>query len=371
MLFYLTNSLIVKDDDSRYSEIHTAINNLALQTANGHHALIGDIEAITHFRETFASDSIVGSLFNKIYQNIAFEVVPPFVNYYVEVVTNAAPIRTEGDKTIAQVEYNRLIPLETTNKTALVCEFLYDAEFYSFILKWYIKQLRINVHRAFHKVDGGGINTHKNIFNELKDDHITLSIVDTDCRYPEDPEKDKSTYGKCKGIGDGNVLFKLIPLKVHELENLVPLNYVDIEFPNWTTGPERANHERRKKAFDYLKKEAENILPYFDFKKGIIKNEEYRKSPKLQSFAKMCYQQNDEFMATQPDFDKFVDSLQDKEKIYPELIGGTGTINLVLNLINRGNVPDPILYNFQKRNWEIIGQGMLNWCIARTPEAIH
>lgn len=369
MLFYLTDSLIVKGDDPRYNEICTAIYNIAVQSANGSHALIGDIKAITHFRNTFKSDYMVGSFFNKIYQNIAFEVVPHFLNYYVEVVTNAPSVRTEGNKTIVQVEYSRLIPLETTNKTALVCEFLYDANFYSFVLKWYIKQLGINVHFAFHKVDGGGTNTYMNIDNELKSNHITLSILDTDCRYPGDTIKAESTYGKCSGIGYGNVFFKLVPLKVHELENLVPMNYVDIAFPNWTNGD--AEYARKKKAFDYLKKDAERILPYFDFKRGIKYNEDYRMSPKLQNFAEMCYLQNDDLMAHQPDYDKYVATLQDKAYIYTELIKGTGTIKMVLDLINSGNAPDPFLYDFQRKNWEIIGQEMLNWCFARRPEAIH
>lgn len=369
MLFYLTDSLIVEGNDPKYKEICTAIYHLAIQSVNGNHALIGEIKAIAHFRKTFESDYLVGSLFNKIYQNISFEVVPSFISYYVEVVIKEPSVRTEGDKTIAQVEYNRLIPLETTNKTALVCEFLSDADFYSFVLKWYMRQLGINAHFSFRNVDGGGTNTHMNIKNELKDDHITLSIVDTDCRYPGDKVKDDSTYGKCKGIGDGNVLFKLIPLEVHELENLVPLNFIDQEFPNWTKGD--ADYERKKRAFDYLKKNAEKILPYFDIKKGIIYNEAYRKSTELQSFAKLCYQQNDDLMAIQPDFDQYVASLPDKAKIYRELISGTGTINMVLNLIERGNAPAPSLFNYQKQNWDVIGQGMLNWCFARRPEAIH
>lgn len=369
MLFYLTDSLIVKGDDPRYNEIHKAIYNLAVQSANGNHALVGDIKAITYFRNIFKSDYLVGSFFNKIYQNIAFEVVPSFVNYYVEVVINTPFVRTEGGKTIAQVEYCRLIPLETTNKTSLVCEFLYDADFYSFVLKWYIRQLGINVHFAFHKVDGGGTNTYINIDNELKSDHITLSILDTDCRYPGDTVKADSTYGKCIGIGDGNVLFKLIPLEVHELENLVPLNYIDQEFSSWTNGD--AEYARKKKAFDYLKKDAEGILPYFDIKKGIKYNKDYRTTQKLQTFAERCYLQNDELKARQPDFHQFVASLQDKAYIYTELISGTGTIKMVLNLIKSGNAPNPLLFNFQRTNWNIIGQEMLNWCFARRPETVY
>lgn len=368
MLFYLTNTLIIEKSYPIYNDICKAIFNLAVQCANGNHKLIGDIDVITSFKDIFASNFLVGQLFNKIYQNIAFEVVPSFVNYYVEVVVKSPYVRIEGNKTIAQVEYNRLILLDTTNKTSLVCEFLYDAEFYSFVLKWYIKQLSINVHFAFNQIDGGGTNTYKNIDKELTSNHITLSILDTDCRYPGDTVKKESTYGKCIGIGKGNVLFKLIPLNVHELENLVPLNYVDLKFSSWTKGD--VEYARKKRAFDFLRKDADNILPYFDFKKGIKYNDDYRTTPGLQSFAKRCYSQNDEWNKIQPNFNQFVTSLHDKDYIYTELIKGTGTIKMVLELIAEGNVPEPNLCDFQKKTWDIIGQEMLNWCIASNPSNI-
>ena len=371
MLFYLTDSLIVPKTDPRFSGIRTAIYHLAVQVAEGNHAVIGDIDSISYFREMFKDDFVAGPLFNKIYQNIAFEVVPSFIKYYVEVVLSAPASRFQDDKKIVQVEYDRLIPLETTNKTSLVCEFLYDAEFYGFILKWYTRRLGVNVHCTFNVIDGGGGNTYMNIDKELKAGHITISILDTDYRYPvanNDPVPD-STYDQGIGIGDGNVLYNLLPLYVHELENLVPLNYVDQEFAEWTNHD--AEYATKKVAFDYLKKDAENILPFYDFKKGIKYNDDYRATPELQNFAKKCYELNDDKMALQPDFDAFVGGLANKAYIYPELIGGTGTIKMALKVINSGTVLEPDLYEFQRSNWEHIGSDMLNWCFSRKPEAIH
>ena len=151
MLFYLTNSLIVDNNDHRYIDICTAIHHLAIQAAEGHHLVIGDIEVISHFRNIFENDFGVGPFFNKLYQNIAFEVIPSFINYYVEIVLNSPSINIEQDgRTVVQLEYSRLITLEASNKTSLVCEFLYDAKFYAYILSWFIKNLGVNVHYAFH-----------------------------------------------------------------------------------------------------------------------------------------------------------------------------------------------------------------------------
>lgn len=120
-----------------------------------------------------------------------------------------------------------------------------------------------------------------------------------------------------------------------------------------------------------MKKEAESILPYFDYKKGIKYNNDFRNIPDLQSIAKKCYELNEQKIAIQPDFNQYVNSLNNKDYIYTELIGGTGTINMTLSLINSGNAPNSVLYKFQEDNWNKLGQEMINWCIARKPEAIH
>lgn len=370
MLFYLTDSLIVEGKDPRFGQIKTAVYHLAIQAANGNHAVIGDIKAISHFREVFQNDFVAGPFFNKVHQNIAFEVVPSFIKYYLEVVLESPSGRVEGDKSINQIEYERLIPLDSTNKTSLVCEFLYDADFYTHVLKWYIKQLGISIHFDFNKIDGGGTNMDQNIQKELDAHHITLAIVDIDCRYPGAPINPKGTYGKCIGLGAGNVLYKLVPLDVHEIENLIPLNYIDMAYASWTGNT--AEYQEKKKAFDFLKKDAENILPYFDYKNGIKYNDGYRNAQQgYLDYAELCYMQNDEKVAMQSDFGIFVLGLNDKDIIYPNLIGGTGTINMALELIKNGNAPEPTLYNFQRNNWNKIGQEMLNWCFARRPEAIH
>lgn len=155
MLFYLTDSLIVDNHDQRFDDICTAIYHLAVQSAEGNHVVIGDIDVISHYRNIFKNDYCVGSLFNKLYQNITFEVVPSFINYYVEVVLTNPSTRVDQDgRTVVQLEYSSLTPLEASNKTSLVCEFLSDAKFYGYILRWFINKLGVNVHYAFHKVDG-------------------------------------------------------------------------------------------------------------------------------------------------------------------------------------------------------------------------
>ena len=79
------------------------------------------------------------------------------------------------------------------------------------------------------------------------------------------------------------------------------------------------------------------------------------KSETNQTFAKKCYEQNDERMAMQPNSSLFVSTLNNKDYIYTELIGGTGTIDMTLSLIDNENVPEPVLYQFQEDSWNKIG----------------
>lgn len=370
MLFYLTDSLIVNENDPRFDQIKTAVYHIAIQVCDGAHLLLGDINAITHFRKVFEQDFAVGLLFNKIYQNLAVEVIPSFLTYYVEVVIDNPVHRIDEDVEIKQVLFSDLIPLDATARTILMCEFLYDADIYKHIMDWYIARNSFNVHYSFHKQDGGGTNLSMNIVNEMQKHHIVLSIVDTDCRFPNDAIDPDGTYGKCQPLINSSIFLCIQRLDVHEIENLIPLNYIDLVYTSWTKN--KREYQAKKKAFDYLMKDAENILPYFDYKNGIKYNDAYRNgSQDYREFAASCYVQNDDYVAAQPDFDVFIAGLKNKDIIYSNLIGGTGTIKMTLSLIDSGNVPSPVLLNYQKNNWNLIGQVMLNWCISRKQEAIH
>lgn len=66
-------------------------------------------------------------------------------------------------------------------------------------------------------------------------------------------------------------IYKFLPIDVHEIENLIPTNFIDM-LNIWNTDACRQN----KEYFDYLKNDAERILPFFDFKKGIRKTNDLK-----------------------------------------------------------------------------------------------
>lgn len=368
MLFYLTDSLIVEETDPLYKGIYKAVHNLATQVVDGNHLLTASYAAICHFRNVFRADLIIGLFFNDLYQNFATAGVPADLKFYIEIVKEQPTCRHEEGREICQKLYSYYLRIDACDKTYLIGEDLNDTLFYKHVLLWYIRQLNANYSYAFHSMGGGGHNTYRAINNELSSNHIVICIVDTDKKYATCPPETNGTYDNCANLVHSTACeYKLLPIEVHEIENLVPLNYIDA-FDNWTNGD--SNDARKKRAFDFLRNNAEEILPYFDYKKGIQNNDMFRNSTDYREFAKKCYAANDDMVKNEPDFEAFVAALPNKEKIYPNLIGGSGTLTRTLILIESDACPQPILLDYQRNNWNMIGQSLLDWGIARKAEAI-
>lgn len=368
MLFYLTDSLIVDKGDPLFIGIYKSVRNLATQVIDGNHILTASFDVVKYFRDIFKDDLVIGLLFNKLYQDFATVGIPSDLKFYIEIVKENPVCRNENGRYICQKTYSYYLNINASAMAYLVGEDLNDTKFYEHILKWYIRQKNANYYYSFHGVGGGGKNTYRAILNELKSQHITICIIDTDKKYKECPIETDSTYYNCVNLVHSNACeYKILPLNVHEIENLIPLNYID-QFDNWVNGD--ANDIKKKRAFDFLRDNAEEILPYFDYKKGIKYDDMLRNSADYQKFAEKCYMANHDFVNVEPSFQNFISGLSNKAIIYPNLIGGSGTINNTLAMIDNNSCPQPELLEFQRDNWEVIGQNMLDWCVARIPESI-
>ena len=369
MLFYLTDSLIVSEQDVNFKSIYQAVHCIANQVADGSHLLTGDEEVLLYFRKIFQHDLIIGQLFNHLYQNYATAMVPSCLTFYLEVVAVVnIPLRFERDTEIVQMHYSYFSSLDRVSRTILICEDLNDTCFFRHVLDWYMKD-KGNLRYAVHGIGAGGRNVHRTVSDELSHKHICICIIDTDKKYEGCIPEQDGTYGLCVGIGNNVPYYKFLPLNVHEIENLIPLNYID-KFDVWING--RLDDKKNKRAFDYLIKDADNILPYFDYKKGIKKGQMYDSQQEYRLLAQRCYEVNVELKELYPDFDSFIDSLR-TDIIYPHLIGGSGVLKRTLELIENNELVDvePVLIDFQKENWINIGQAMLNWCVARNMEQIY
>lgn len=187
-------------------------------------------------------------------------------------------------------------------------------------------------------------------------------------KHPNYTPAPDSTYSLCLPVGNGVPYYKFVPLNVHEIENLIPLNYIDA-FDIWTTGT--ANDTRNKRAFDYLRVQANDLLPYFDYKNGIHKTVELTSNADYMNYAERCFWANIDKTSKYANFTSYLSGVTEKGIVYEQLLGGSGILTRTVSLIEASACPVPVLEAFQEADWCVIGQNMLNWCIARNREDLN
>lgn len=360
--------MIVDASHQEYKPILRSVHNLATQAVEGNHLLLGEVEVIDHFREIFENDVIVGQLFQKLASNIAINSVPSSVTFYMEVIRGANNQRVEGGVTIYQMNYTHFSTLDASGQTMAIGEDLNDVKVFEHILKWFISRTHSNFHYSLHPLGGNGRNIHRVVQNELNSKHITICIIDTDKKYPNDTPAPDSTYSLCLPVGNGVPYYQFVPLNVHEIENIIPLNYIDA-FDVWTTGT--ATDVRNKRAFDFLRSQANDLLPYFDYKKGIHKTTELTSNADYTDYAEKCFLVNSDKTSAYANFTTYLSGIGDKGIVYEQLLGGSGILNRTVALIDSPSCPAPVLEAYQEADWCVIGQNMLNWCIAKYREDVN
>lgn len=370
MLFYLTNSLIVPSGDPAYNHIYKSINILAMQVESSQHLLTGDYDVVEYFRELFKDNPIIGPLFNSIYQNYSTAGVPKCVTFYIEIV-NATPIpeRNVDGKLVRQLNFSHFDIPDKASSALLMGEDTNDAIFYEHILCWYKKTFAPFAHHRLRRCHGGGVNTAREINSHLNQGDILIAIIDTDKKYPSCAIKRDSTYDQCRKLVRTEPHYCLLPINVHEIENLIPRNYIDA-CNDWSN--QSSYDSICKSKIEMLYTDSENTLPFFDFKKGLVIDDDVRNNSDYKEFARKCYDARTDLKAIEPDFDVFLSNSSNKTEICPKLFGGSGLIKRIILLIGSARCPqNPLLFPFQMDNWEKIGQSLLNWCICRNNERLY
>ena len=150
----------------------------------------------------------------------------------------------------------------------------------------------------------------------------------------------------------------LSKLDVHEIENLIPVNFLEhIDEWNGESG-------RKKEAFDFISGDPD-IMPYFDLKKGVQKSSVI--GDDLYIFGKRCYQHN-HIMVEAGTYEELY--AQTDKYVYPGL--NEQALKHTLSYLDATNNPEqPVLMGFQRRNWEMIGEALLNFCVAHNQEVIY
>lgn len=368
MLFYLTNSLIANSRDEDFSSIRKCIRKLATAVTEQKHLLMGDFEAIQHFNSIFHnSEDEESRLFNMLEKNEAINPIPDEITYYVEVVRGTpATERIDGNVTIAQVSYKMFEDTSSCDQTALLCEDDNDCTFMKHIYKWYIENVcTTRLSNSLESTLGAG----GHIVTEIKKMKIKkracLAIVDSDKKYPSHVPSIETTCEKCKKIKE-TPIYKLLVLEVQEVENLIPIDYIDLhQFMG-----EGINN---KAHFDTLlnNNHTEYILQYLDLKRG-VKKRDVANDAKYQTFVSLCYFHNTLVNNKNLSFDEFLSSIGDNDYIQRPL--QESILKNVLKEINKREKLNgshwPYLLQYQEYEWKKIGQSLLNWGCAIGKESL-
>lgn len=372
MIFYLTNSLRLKEekDPICICRHKRCIRNIANAAIEGNHILRGDYEILCDCINLFKGDDEFEMYFRDLVNNYSIKTIPPEITYYIEVVKDNPIEREENECVVAQKSLNDFYNSSSLLCCHLICEDENDCEFYEFITKWYIKENQLNHTIKVNNIGGGGARTICKVRKYLDAGLVCMCIVDSDKKYPEMPVNKFSA--KCEKINNNFCGYKCIVLNVNEIENLLPLNYI-----NEIIAKEKKyrweNSQIQKKHFDYLcsSDKKNEILKYFDYKNGIKKNSCLLTDKYYKKFAKLCWEQNPD-INKDCNFEEYIKTIPEKGSIYNKL--SESIFPDVLDYIKRkksqNSLKNPDLLIFQKEEWNKIAKTLLNWSCASRLEGL-
>lgn len=372
MILYLTDSLRInkEDDPALFARYKHCIRNIANSVIEGNHILRGDYDILCDCCKMFEGDDEFYIFFKGLINNYPTLTVPPDITYYIEVVKENPFERVVDRCTVSQRVIDDFYMADSLLCCQLVCEDENDCMFYRFVAEWYLKKEHLLYNLKMSDEGGGGGRTIDKVTKHLGNNRICICIVDTDQKYPEMAINDKSRA--CKKLDNKICGYRCLIINVHEIENILPLNYID----DLISKDNRYKWEMCKifkRHFDYLSRseQREEILPYFDYKKGIRKIPEFMSSDDYQRFGELCWTQNPEINIGQS-FREYLDSVPNKGRIFNPLSESIAadTLGYIKESEKKGTLKAPTLLAYQENEWKRIGKEIVNWCCARIPEGL-
>lgn len=251
---------------------------------------------------------------------------------------------------------------EWFSRTKLVTENLMDADFYDFVVAYYMRKSKIRGFKSeSDNIPGGGDTTVQYCDKQIKaKKNFCLIIVDSDLRYKGGSLKE--TSGKVKSSIDKAMPFNCnyyVIEKLSEIENMIP-------FPIIASFPCYKNNQ-------IIRDKLQFCHDYFDFKKGlwtneIVNNDFYRywyeKLCHIQSVIDIVEEYREEAVkcgGKREDFEKLKHRLL-IEGFGDKLLGTIMKNDEAIALLRK--VEDADLSPEQRNVWSGMGQMIFEWCCA-------
>ena len=365
MLFYLTDSLIVKKSDSIFPTIKRSIRLLAMSTFECMHLLRGDENVLSYYEKEFVGDDVAYPIIHYLVERpTTANVIPSDICNYIEVINGVPRDTVKDGHHIKQVNYDYFTDSSKVQPMRIAVEDLDDCKFYDYVLYWYLKENSLKFSYEYTPVPGGGSNMEDNVKDILQRGFMVTCIADSDKKFKEQADDPESTGYKCSRITcpEGGIYYFLM-LNVHELENLIPHNHFNAL--KWIE-----QGLKDKNDFFHLcgKAESDQLLPYFDIKEGIKKKHIKALGASYYAYAERCCNLHPTLMGGKS-FKDYYDSLaSDEDYVYPRL--RKRLMNDLADGYKTRSLPYPILMVYQFDEWNRIAKLLLDVACAKNPEAM-
>lgn len=237
MLIYLDSSLITYFDENKATaEDIDALENIISSHRNSNHYVFANRLTLDYFSENSMLSLGNAKQLRMLYSNYA--TLAPIINKVatkIIVTTSLSSFRRrntvisiddildkkENVTSIFEIPLKKFVSTEISEKTRLISEHIDDCKLYEFMSNEFLSLQKLPFKISFDKVHGGGNDTHKVFLDKITNNHISLSIVDSDKKEPQ------STIGntarQVTDVYNSNKQTSIIGceiLPVHEKENL-------------------------------------------------------------------------------------------------------------------------------------------------------
>lgn len=360
MLIYLTNSLIVDDDDERLGDIKRCAKYLALAMIEHNHLIRGDYDVLKWLSKImvgFDEDSV--KVYMRLYKRFSTYVIPSCLHFYIEVVVEMPSIDcvSHAGVKVKPVHYTYFLNSSKVQIMPFIGEDTADCIFYIHIGKHYLAEHHINLLLRLRNEKGNGSGIVSATTEYVQAHKPVISIIDSDKKYPSQPIDPKSTYAKCNEVWSNynkvNEIFSFLVVETQEIENLIPYNYID-ELDLW-----EGQCSQNKVAFDklYNSPNCEVILCYYDLKNGLTKKDDMNTDGDFLDYAVMCSSCLDENCTKDT-----IKATNNNYELCPRL--HRSLLKKTNEYIQQHELLHPVLLRFQQREWDRIGAMLLDMCCA-------
>jgi len=363
MLFYIPTSIIEELKISPSKSLIDALDNLAFVRLQGLHLLLSSPKNLEYLKNFTRFQPKTKSLFAYLHSNFpTLNGVISKLTYFVTITTLPRKMEiSQLDKKstlLLSIEYLQDIRVLAINE--ILAENITEIKFYEKISYLFKKQNRLNYLKGeFIKLQGGG-DTTASIYGQRQAEmkSFCLCFVDSDKYYPNGKEGD--TLKKVREIDEPNqLLCKYFPLSVREIENLIPIKCLEkichISV-NWKKGLEFI---KRLQSLGYFEE-----IKYIDYKHGLPckKIKDAKTNPELFSYIKKIL--IDTNSCTQIQIDEILKMCDEDLKLSEPVVNGVGAkiLDKAIEInFDEERIGFEDLFDFQKEEWNRIGQEMLNW----------